>query len=332
MPADDRFYVRPYRDGDEPAILDLFARSFPHAPRGPKHFGWKYRESPYGSGRISLALDGERLVGHYAGYLVPFRVEGRDVLAHQIGDTMTDPSIRHIGRGETSVLGRTALDFYSRFCEGAVAFNFGFNVANIQRFSLRFLRSHRVEPVCYRLLDLAVRPLNPIRRPERVLSGYQFEAVTDVDAEWDALFARVWRHYGFSVRRDAEWVRWRYLTSPDRRYAVVAVRKWRQLVGWIVYSLRGESLIWGDALFHPDFPEAASVVLRHLVPQLPVRRVEGWFPARPRWFDAVLQNLGFAGQPEPQDLSLMCVPFTMHDAVERMRSGLYYTMGDGDLF
>ncbi|HEX7706989.1 MAG TPA: GNAT family N-acetyltransferase [Thermoanaerobaculia bacterium] len=332
MPVDDRFHLRPYRDGDEAAILELFARSFPHAPRASEHFGWKYRASPYGSGRISLAFDRERLVGHYAGYPVPFRVDGRDVLAHQIGDTMTDPSVRHIGRGPSSILGRTALDFYSRFCDGAVAFNFGFNVANIQKFSLRFLRSHRVEPVCYRLLDLTVRPLKPMRRVEKALSGYQIEIVRHVDTEWDELFARVRRHYEFCVRRDAQWVRWRYLESPDQRYAVVAVRKWSRLVGWIVYTIRGDSLIWGDALFHPDLPDAPSVMLRHVVPPLHVNRVEGWFPARPRWFDAVLQELGFVMQPEPQDLSLMCVPFMMHDAVDRMRSSLYYTMGDGDLF
>src|SRR5690349_12233532 len=119
MPAD--LTVRAYRDGDETAVLDLFARSFPHAPRSVAHFDWKYRRSPFGNERISVALDGAgRVLAHYAGYPVPFRAYGRDVLAHQIGDTMTDVSIRHIGRGPTSVLGRTALHFYERFCENDV--------------------------------------------------------------------------------------------------------------------------------------------------------------------------------------------------------------------
>src|ERR1051326_878621 len=169
MPADARFITRAYRDGDEEAILDLFARSFPHAPRTREHFDWKYRENPFGNERISLTFDeggapsaeggersaeggaqgaegGERgaeggaqsgeggepaheplspsalrplpsalraspsalrpppsLVGHYAGYAVPFRMLDRDVLAHQIGDTMTDVSVRHVGRGPTSI-------------------------------------------------------------------------------------------------------------------------------------------------------------------------------------------------------------------------------------
>src|SRR6266446_4774046 len=124
MPVD----VRPYAPGDEAAILDLFARSF-HAPRSLEHWLWKYASDPWGWLHISEAWEDARLVAHYAGYPVPF-VDGTEQLtAHQIGDTMTDPSIRHIGRGPSSILGRTALHFYEHFCQGRVAFNYGFNVA-----------------------------------------------------------------------------------------------------------------------------------------------------------------------------------------------------------
>jgi hypothetical protein len=324
MPVD----VREYREGDETAILDLFARSFPHSPRTVDHFRWKYRHDPFGSERISLAFDQARLVGHYAGYGVPFRAFGKDVLAHHVGDTMTEVSVRHIGRGPTSVLGRTALHFYERFCDDKVAFNFGFNVANIQKFSLRFLRSDRVEPVTYRV----AKPLPPITRSERWLRGYSLELVRDTDAEWDELFERVAPAYRFCVRRNAAYVRWRYLQCPDIPYVVVAIRKWRHLVGWIVFRLRENRFTWGDALFDPDFADAPEVVLRHVLPSHPVGLVEGWFPRRPQWFDEILSNLGFEIRPEPQDLSLMCVPFAWPGVVDRMREDLYYTWGDGDLF
>ena len=122
MPADipGGLMIRAYLDGDERAILGLFHRYFPHAPRSLEHFRWKFRENPFGNERISLAFAGAQLVGHYAGYAVPFRLfdgeglnRGRDLIANQIGDTMTDQSVRHIGRGPTSVLGRAALHFYS---------------------------------------------------------------------------------------------------------------------------------------------------------------------------------------------------------------------------
>jgi hypothetical protein len=320
--------TRGYRAGDEGQILDLFARAFPHAPRRLEHFRWKYRENPFGNERISLTFNDGQLVAHYAGYAVPFHAYGEHVLAHQIGDTMTDVSIRHIGRGPTSILGRTALDFYARFCEGQVAFNYGFNVGNIQKISLRYLRSDRVEPVTYRVAP----PPPRITRYARWMRGYQLELVRETTPEWDALFARCANAYRFLVRRDARYVRWRYLDCPDADYAVVAIRKWQRLVGWIAFRIRENCFLWGDALFDPNYPGAAEVLLRHVVPSYPVDRIEAWFPPRPRFFDETLQRLGFEMLPEPQDLSVMCVPFAWLDVVARMREDFYYTWGDSDLF
>jgi hypothetical protein len=328
MPVDVRGETRAYQPGDERAILDLFARSFPHAPRGLGHFRWKYRENPFGNERISLTFVDDSLAGHYAGYVVPFHAFGQNVLAHQIGDTMTDVAVRHIGRGPTSILGRTALDFYARFCERRIAFNYGFNVGNIQKISLRFLRSDRVEPVTYRVAPVP----KPIRRAERWMRGYQLELVRATAPEWDAFFRRVAGDYRFLVRRDARYVRWRYLDCPDVDYGVVAIRKWRHLAGWIAFRIRDGAFLWGDALFDRRFPDAVEVVLRHVVPSYGAERIEAWFPPRPLWFDEILTGLGFETRPEPQDLSVMCVPFAMADAVERMRAGLYYTWGDSDLF
>src|SRR5438046_2618169 len=88
MPVDGRFVTRSYQPGDEGAILDLFRRCF-HAPRDEAHFRWKYLQNPYGNAHISVTTDADgKLVGHYAGYPVPFVLDGRDLLAHQIGDTM----------------------------------------------------------------------------------------------------------------------------------------------------------------------------------------------------------------------------------------------------
>jgi hypothetical protein len=73
-------------------------------------------------------------------------------------------------------------------------------------------------------------------------------------------------------------------------------------------------------------------MLRHVVPAYPVDLIEAWFPMRPRFFDEQLQSLGFEIRPEPQDLSLMCVPFLWPNVVQRLREDFYYTWGDSDLF
>lgn len=88
----------------------------------------------------------------------------------------------------------------------------------------------------------------------------------------------------------------------------------------------------GDLLIDPDHAGLLDMALRHLAPLYPVDALEGWFPPRPAWLHEALVRLHMEIRPEPQDLSVMCVPFTLPEATERMRAALYYTMGDGDLF
>lgn len=333
MPAEvaSRLTTRAYQQGDEAAILDLFMRSF-HVQRDLEHWRWKYQRNPWGNEHITLVFDEERLVGHYAGYAVPFFDRGVDAVSHQIGDTMTEVSVRHVGRGPTSVLGRAAAHFYETFCDRQVAFNYGFNVSNIQRFSVRFLRSDVVGPVAYRARNLRTQPMPAIGRLSRRIRGYQLEVVTRVSADWDVLFDHVAPAYEFLVRRDARYVQWRYLDCPDVRYIVVSIRRWKRLVGWIVYRVRENRFVVGDALVDPNELDALEVALRHLVHTHPVELVEAWFPERPKWLQRSLENTGLTLQSEPQDLSVMCVPFAWADATVRMRDRLYYTAGDSDLF
>jgi len=153
-----------------------------------------------------------------------------------------------------------------------------------------------------------------------------------VGPEWDELFARAANSYRFLVRRDARYVRWRFLDSPDVRYTLVTIRRRGVLVGWIAYRLLEDRFLWGDALFDPRFPGAIDAVLRHVAPLHSAKTIEAWFPPRPEWFDAKLHSLGFETEPEPAGLSVMCVPFAEPEATATMREALYYTWADSDLF
>jgi GNAT acetyltransferase-like protein len=331
------FFVRGYREGDEAQILALFASSF-HVPRSVERWRWEYRENPHGNLAISeaFAADG-RLVAHYAAYPVRFHDEvagaPRARLAYQVGDTMTAPEVRHVGRGPTSLLARTVRHFYASLCEGRVAFNYGFNTGNIQRFSLSFVGARRFEPVPFRVLDPAARPLP---RPSHLsrLAGWRVERVTHFDARWDELFARVRGSYRLLVERDARYLEWRYARCPDPRYSLYAVFRRRRLIGWSVFRQKGERLLWGDALFDPRHPGAVARLLAAVLAapeHRGARTVAAWVSRHPAWWPALLDRLGFESRPEPEGLGVVFVPFE-HDPEQDFRDHLYYTMGDGDLF
>ena len=340
-PRPDDYRVRAYRPGDETAILDLFRRAF-HVERSAERWRWAYADNPYGHHRISLAVDGDgRIVAHYAGY--PVRVwcgtgdgaGGESWECQHVGDTMTDPEVRGVGRGTRLLLTRTVRHFYDTWCTGKVAFNFGVNTGKIQRFSRRTAGALRLEDVVHRVRPLTGGAAWPAPgRLARRLVGWRVERVGDFDDRFDAFFARVRGAYRFLVERDRRYLAWRYGAFPEEGVSAWAVSRRGRLVGWSVLRRQEERLVWGDALFDPSEPEAPGLLLAEATAAAEhqgAQAIEGWFPERPAWWDERLRALGFEQRPEPQDLGVVYVPFEVEPG-ERMRESLYYTKGDFDLF
>lgn len=321
--ADD-FVVRAFEEGDEAAIAGLFTRCF-SVERDAAHWRWKYHENPWGNRLISLAFSplGE-LVSHYAGYPVPFWLDGRSFPALQMGDTMTDPRFRDVGRGTSALLARTVRHFFAVYRRGPMGFFYGFNTGPIQRFCRWFIGGSQATPVTYRHLEVGETAAPRVR-------GYRVERVRSTSPAWDRFFRRVAPHYRFLVQRDARYIDWRYLACPDQEHVVLAAWRFRRLVGWSVFRRRGERLLWGDALFHPRHVRAAGAVLAAAreMSGLRAEAVAGWFPQRPAFLDAELRRLGFVSRPEPEGLGFIYLPDTEADPP---LGELYYTMGDGDLF
>lgn len=324
------FPVRALKAGEESHILELFAPSF-HVQRSLEHWRWKYDANPWGQRNITVALSHEgELVAHYAGYPLPMVLTsyGRqsDLLGLQIGDTMTDPRYRQVGRGPTSLLGRCVRHYYTAFCEDKVAFNFGWNTGNIQKFSMLFVGAHRIEPVGY-----WQRPAD--KKPQTF--GYRTRRVVRLTAAFDRFFERVSPHYGLLVRRDSTYLQWRYLDCPDDPpFVILTAWSFFRLVGFAVFRRRGDHLVWADALFDPRHLRAAADLLAQALAQPEfqgVSVIEAWFPPRPSWFWHHLSELGFSARPEPNDLALMLVPHLEKRAPTLLREKYYYTLGDSDL-
>ncbi|MGK2856253.1 MAG: hypothetical protein ACSLFQ_03500 [Thermoanaerobaculia bacterium] len=336
----DGYLIRGYAPGDEAQILDLFETSFFHR-RPVEHWSWEFEENPFGRHAISMAFDGDaQLVAQYAGYPVPLSSTDATIdglCAHQIGDNMTAMRIRNVGRGHTSLLVRTAKHFFATRCVGKVAFNYGWVTGNSRKMSFGFIEVHPVEPAPFRRAEVAA--LRPPTRASRIgktlLNAYSVSHATAVDAEFDRFFHRVAPSYGMLVRRDRQYLQWRYLDSPVWKYEIITLRSAGRLVGWAAFRRRDDTLIWGDALFSPRHADAAGLALEHAL-AAPIGRgathVEGWFPARPAWWAGELDALGLTLSQEPNDLWFGCTPFVLEDAAERLRRELYYTACDSDLY
>jgi len=332
----DGLFLRAYRDKDEDAILEMFREVF-KADRKIGHWYWKFRDNPFGAYRIAEAFAADRtLAGHYSGYPVPFHASaGREFLSYQIGDIMTRPGFRQVGLANTSVLGRLTDYFHHKFCLGSVPFMYGFVAGNHKRFGERFLRYTYMSGVPYYVLAPAGSRLNVKGRAAAFLSGFSVKPVTEMTPEFDIFFREVSEAYGLLVKRDAAYLKWRYLDCPDNRHTLFAARRLGRLAGWGVFSRRDDALIWGDALFRKRTDvRAVRILLDHVLTHLgsDVARIEAWFSPVPRWWTKLLSDLGFRVIDEPNKLVSGVTIFDRSFSLEWIQENLYYTMGDSDLF
>jgi len=339
------FFLRSYMPGDENQILELFKHSF-YTERSTNHWNWKYRENPYGSLKIALAVDEKgKLAAHYAGYPVPFCLAKDktfppgNFLAYQNGDTMTRQKYRNVGLGKTSLLARVFHYFIAKFSEDSLSFYYGFNTDKMKILGKRYMGYNYVDPVILRERDLNAKPLRNPGVFKIYFSGYSVEEVRKVNSEWDDFFDRVSLSYGLLVNRKSKYLRWRYLECPDKIHKIFAIRKRKRLVGWSVFSYKEKNLIWGDALFDENFHDSLDFLLYQVVKTAypSTESIEAWFPPHPEWWNRRLDKSGFSKIPEPRGLT-PCAQHNLYNdrkgpsLIEREKSCFYYTMGDSDLF
>ena len=85
-----------------------------------------------------------------------------------------------------------------------------------------------------------------------------------MNEEYDQFFDRVCNDYHSLVKRSALYLQWRYFDCPDANYHFFAIRKWGKLVGWSVFALKDDTLVWGDALFERRFESASPLLIDHV--------------------------------------------------------------------
>lgn len=330
------FKIRAYCKGDEDAINEMFNEVF-NQNRELSAWYWKYRDNPYGSYIISLALAQTGVIAaHYGGYPVKVCFYAGttalppEFITYHLGDKMTRRQFRTVGFGKSSLLARTFRHFKDTHAKD-IPFGYGFGTHHSLRFGLRFLNYADIEPVTYRRLNLMCMPgVNGL--PE---SDITVAEVSAVDETWTEFFDNAAPNYGCLIKRDATYIRWRYLQRPDRKYLILSLKNGLKLIGWSVFYREADKIIWGDALFYPGCEGYVSYLLRHLKRHTMAAGadfIEGWFPPRPGWWDNILNTLGFSIEAEPNSLHLTGPVFNDPDAPETLRKYLYYTMGDSDLF
>ena len=272
--------VNRYRAEDRRAVDALYRRVFGNdaADASRLRWEWQYRRNPNNPGgepEIWIAHEGPAIVGQYATMPVRLAVAGREITGSWGMDVMVAPERQRQGLGE--VLFRT--------WDRNVGASLGLGLSDASYRLFQKLRWPDVGPVPCLVKPLTRRAFRHPRWPmpiNRLISAMTWPIVLIVsrsrplNAEvrvirrFDESFTELWEavapKFDLAVRRDANYLNWKYATAPHVRYSLVALLRDGRTAGYAVYrhvqEPRGRVTLLADLLADPDDEDGVAALLR----------------------------------------------------------------------
>lgn len=232
---DSELELRPYRAGDEVAILQLFEQVFGR-PLALDHWLWRFRDAPDGPAIVELAWQGDRLVGHYAISRVSVYLHGAALGSGLSGTTMTSPDVRGIG-----LFPKLARRVYRAMVDSEISLVWGFPNAASHRGFVRDLDWLDIYQIPVLRLDLA-------RERPRARDGSEVRLLPGFDPRFDRLWQFVKDEHPVIACRDRRHLEWRYASKPDGGYRVLGYVDGEQLRGYAIIKRHHDELQVVDIL------------------------------------------------------------------------------------
>ena len=311
---------RHYRAGDEVEINDGFNQVF-GLNRPLDEWTWKFPERPEGRW-ITLAVEPNgRVLAHYGAVAMQVQFGREHVRAGQIVDAYSRSEVRGT---------RIFSTCYERFIDSfgtpdGLPLMFGFPGRYHYEMGLKVLKYVPIGSVPYWVRGTRWRPS---------LRGWGFEIRHGFSAEAaDDLWRRSAERYDVAAVRDSDWLARRYCGRPGVEYTHLSVwRRGRPHARAVARAQEG-TLRWAELVW--DGRTAGGLValdraLDRLARRLSCTNLELWLGGDSD-AERILERLGWAHRPCPQDLLIVARSFDSRADLKRMQRSFYVTMGDSDL-
>ncbi len=319
--------VREYTESDQTAYLALHNRAF-GSRWSLDHWRWRFLDNPLGITDLMGAFrDDGTCVASYGGVTFACGIDGEEGRAMNHADVCTDPELRE-GLGGS----RRLIDITCQFFERSgrlVDLVWGFPEPGLLRTANRFAGVQIIRDVVWLVRDRA----DAIEAP----SAIEVRPLARLDARVDALWAACAEKQRTALRRDAEYLNWRFVDHPTVDYEVLGAfdRKTGELRGLTVIRDGGYDasvLSLSEWCVPLDDAEAETALLAHVVglAQKRQRPVLAWFPTPMIQFRRFQLEFGFTAMHAPyqQCGRWWSTRITRH----WLHENWYQTMGDIDFF
>ena len=250
---------RHYSQGDEEGIIKLLDRVYDGWPKidvDPlDYWRWKYRDSPYWRNDVSVAVDGEEIVGCKHSVYMKLKM-GDEVLDCTIG---SDLAIKQECRGRRLSIELSSLSSKKK---KELGYDFSFFVTSnpilIRKYGERQRRAslpHQVR--VYALIkdiDEQIEKM-PVKNPRLVKTGFKIVSavnrftrsndgerggelvirrIHDFDTRAEEFYRKVAHEYDFIVERSLSYLRWRYTDPRKGRYEIMVAEEKGEIQGYCV--------------------------------------------------------------------------------------------------
>jgi len=259
-----------YRPEDRRAVDALYRRVFGHdAAEGSRlRWDWQYLRNPNnprGEPEIWIAREGTVIVGQYATMPVQLSLGGRAVRGSWGMDVMVAPERQRQGLGEVlfrtwdrnvgASLGLGLSESSYRLFNKLRWPDVGPMPCLVKPLTRRAFRMPNWPVPVNRLVSAVMLPIVKIVSRTRPL-GAEVRMIQRFDDSFTAFWESIATKFDFSVRRDAPYLNWKYVSAPHIRYLIAALRRDDRNVGYVVYrhlrETRGRVTLLVDFLTDPD--------------------------------------------------------------------------------
>jgi len=301
-------------------VASLFSLVFSKQVKS-SDFGWKYRKELFGRCYGVQAVDGNgKAIAHVAAVPAEGIFSGTPMLFFQFVDAMVHPEWR--GRNTLTQMIHLLLGFIkSHHC---VFFPYVFPGPVSSKIGQKYRWLKLIKPV----EDVVVAVSSKAWLPSK-MSFISFERFKDIPSIVDSLWMRFLNTYPILLKRDGQFIFWRYKSHPWFSYEFYLVKRLWKPIGWIVVeSTANKPPRIVDYLLPPLL---VNTVLRRFLVELNLTEVILWVPD-------VLKHTGFNEKlgvfhSTPIELCLVTDGSLNYlPPPEILATTFFYTMGDIDIY
>jgi len=240
-----KIILRRYREGDEFSIVKLLRTVWPDVDkwRDTRFWRWRYERNPSGSPIVWVAESAGKIVGHRAIIPVYMKIGSVEALVGLVADSCVHPSFRRQGiyrslvslAQEESVKRGMQLT-YGIYIPSHLASYKGYEKrgAICPMVSLVKLLSWRRLGKIFLGTPLFASP-NLGNCEKSALHVFQ---ISQFNERFNSLWRRLSPHFPIIVKRDKEYLQWRYFEIPSKDYVVYVAEDKSEILGFCVLKER----------------------------------------------------------------------------------------------